>query len=104
MRILGPEQTMRLWDRLHAEATEYYGTLHGAKNQLRHIGPNRFDDLEQTFSDLQRQHDRLKHRLMVMAIIGGKAISDQVIQLSDNWVLDIGEIQAALKERGYKRC
>ena len=70
MKVLGPATTVRLWDRLEAEATKYYRTLHDAKNQLNGIGPDCFSDVGQALSDLQRQHRRLKYRFKVMAYIG----------------------------------
>jgi hypothetical protein len=70
MKVMGPNKTQRLWDRLEQEATDYYRTLHDARNQAQNIGPHRFDDLSATFSDLQRQYRRLKSRFIVMVIIG----------------------------------
>lgn len=70
MHVLGLQKTMRLWDRLERESTEYYQTLHDARNQMRHIGPNVFSDLSATFSDLDREYKRLKQRFIVMTIIG----------------------------------
>jgi hypothetical protein len=106
MKVLDPKKTVRLLERLMDESRTYYQTLHDAKAQLQNIGPVRFDDIEQTFSDLSRWHDRLKLRFIVMAIIGRDVfltdtdnVAGMALGISDQ-VFAIGEIKALLKERG----
>lgn len=107
MKILGLEQTMRLWDRLEREAREYYRTGHDARNQLLGIGPVRYSDteLKQIFSDLLARHRRLKSRFIVMAVIGRelvapgigyRSISDLALGMADQ-VIGLGEVQAILQ-------
>lgn len=107
VKVLGLDKTLRLWDRLEAESRIYYGTLHSAKNQVRRIGPVRFQDIEQTFSDLEHEHHRLKRRFTVMAFIGRahsvpirdghwENLSDLVLAMSDQ-VIGFGVIKAELQ-------
>lgn len=103
MKIMGPEKTRRLWDRLERESFQYYRMLHDAKNQRMNIGPKRFDDLSAVFSDLQRQYKRLKSRFIVMVIIGqthrvdGRRLSDLTHELGD-WIIGPGGVQEALDQ------
>lgn len=109
MKILGPHQTIRLWDRLRQEARSYYGTLHSLQSDLRLLGP--CEDTKKRLSDLVLWRRRLKHRFTVMVFIGrgvtiGKEtlsdapqfsqISDLALECADQ-VIGLGVIQEILK-------
>jgi hypothetical protein len=110
MKVLGQQQTARLWVRLEREAIRYYQTLHDAKNQLNGIGPDRFPDVGQALSELQRSHRRLKRRFTVMAFIGRcytMPLSDGTPHVISELALDCAEqvigpgaIQAELDKVG----
>lgn len=68
MKYLSERRTWGLWDRLEREAGEYYQTLHDLKHELNDKGP--ITKVALKFSDLERQHRRLKSRFKVLALIG----------------------------------
>lgn len=106
MKYLSERRTWGLWDRLEREASQYYQTLHELKHELKIVGPIR--EVAQSFSDLERQHRRLKSRFKVMFLIGlpwfvpgsGRRISDLTVDCS-NQVIGFGVIQAELQKESH---